>query len=123
MINTRKGVLFKFIAKNYIVGEWEISRDKAIGIEGNFLKNNWRGKNSEDKESRFHTLPAGKKEKLYHGFVNEDDDVFDYNYMVPTKYQYHESNNGQCMLYALLLLIHIDDADLASRLLMKSKEK
>ena len=27
------------------------------------------------------------------------------------------------MLYVLLLLIHIDDADLASRLLMKSKEK
>ena len=38
IMETTKGVLFKFIAKNYIVGEWEMSRDKAIGIHRIFLQ-------------------------------------------------------------------------------------
>ena len=87
-----------------------------------FFKNNWFCKNCKDKETRFHTLPAGKKEKCENQFFDYDENVFDINYIVPSKYQFHESNNGQCMLYALLLLIHTNDEELASRLLIKSKE-
>ena len=124
MIDSSKGESFKFIAKNNIIGEWEMKRSKSVGIDGSFFhKMIHYAKNSKDGETRFHTLPAGKKEKCEDEFFDYDENVFDRNYIVPKEFQYHKSNNGECMLYALLLLIHTDDEELALRLLMKSKEK
>ena len=66
MKETTKGVYSNY-CKNNIIGEWEMIRDKAIGIQGRlFTKIIEEAKNSEDKESEFHILPAEKKEKLDH---------------------------------------------------------
>ena len=51
-------------------------------------------KDSKDRETKFHTLPAGKKEKCKNQIFDYDKNVFDSNYIVPSEYQYHESNNG-----------------------------
>ena len=47
--------------------------------------------------------------------------IFDIQYVIPEEYQYSKDNDGQCMLYALLLLLHMDDSELFSLLLNKTK--
>ena len=63
-INSSKGESYQFIAKNNIIGEWEVKRSKTIVIDGVFFSRMIKlARNSKDRETRFHTLPAGKKEK------------------------------------------------------------
>ena len=116
IVNGKDGLEYSFYGKNNCVGEFEIERDKVEGIPASSFKYVIdQAKNSETKTSNFHHLPAGKKDS--YATENFDEDLFDMQYVVPKKYQYAGENNGECMLYALLLLLHTDDLELSSKLL------
>lgn len=80
-----------------------------------------QAKKSKSKESNFHQLAAGKK--TAYGSVICDKNIFDIQYVVPEQFHYSKDNDGQCMLYALLLLLHTDNSELALKLLKKTQDK